>query len=407
MEKKNKAGIRGLLALALPMLIPAAAMAEPLVLEAQSSTPAATTQPVSAQMPAVDPQLQNEKILVLPFQPVDPGETKPWIGKSIQQSMVADLMAFAPDRVITADQFAVSVEAAIDLGREHGARYVIAGGYLSTEHELRVTGQLLDAQTGKAVTGLKVTGDLSQVFHMEDGLAMQVRARLFPASMEAPPTGGSPQVPTSGSGADMVAVPQPQQSATATAAAIRNEAGVYAAQPTPYYSSYATAPAPVAYGAGPGAYTYYPTPAYDYGDYGYPDYYGYYPYYGGYPYYSDFGVGLGFYYGGVWHGGYGHGYHHDGYYGGHGGYGGHVGGRAITGGVGTYRGGAGYSGGYSSAHSYAAPYRSQPFYSHSSFGRAGGMSAFRGGGFSGHSFGGGGGSFHGGGAGHAGGGGHR
>ncbi|HZK81099.1 MAG TPA: hypothetical protein VFC46_08535 [Humisphaera sp.] len=406
----NKIAVRGLLALAMPMLIPVAAMAEPLVLEAQA--PDTTAQAAVPQSPLVEAQIQNEKILVLPFQPVDPNEKKPWIGKSIQQSMVADLMALAPDHIVTSDQFAVSVEAAIALAHQNGARYVVAGGYLSTDKELRVTGQLLDAQTGKAVEGLKVTGDLSQVFHMEDGLAMQVRAKLFPASIQAPaPAPAAPQ------SQEMVAIPQPQQSATATAAAIRNDASAY--QPAPYTSTYVATPEPTVYGADSNTYTYspttyyYPAATYDSGVYGYPDYggYGYYPYsYSScdYPYYPGFGFGL--FVGGVFHHGFDRGgFHND--YGrgsaGHSGFIGHgsgFGGRA--GGVSSFanRGGSTFSGGFNAARSSATPFRSQPFYSHSSAG--GSMGAFRGG-SSFHSFGGSGGAFHSGGGGgfHGGGGG--
>ncbi len=338
---KSNSAVKKLLALAIPALIPAAVMAEPLALEAPPASAPVVAQPAPAAVPPVNSQAEVDKILVLPFQPVNPNETKPWIGKSIQQSMVADLMASAPDRITTADQFAVSVEAAIALAKQHDARYVIAGGFVSTDQDLRVTGQLLDAQTGKAVAGLKVTGDPSQIFRMEDGLAMQVKEKLFPGSIQAPPAPTVAQPQAAQQNPDMVNVPQPQSAASATAAAMRDNTGAYAVQAPQYYSSYATASAPVVYGATP-AYTYYPS---DYGD----SYYSY-PY--SYPYYyPSYGIGLGFYYGG--YGGYGNsrGYHHfDGHNRGFVGRGGFTGGGRGSVGFGTAS--VGHAGGIGGAHAF-------------------------------------------------------
>ena len=82
--------------------------------------------------------------------------------------MVADLTVAAPDRVISANQSAASLDAAVALGKQNGARYVVAGGFVTVDRELRVTGQVVDVETGKAVAGLKASGDPGQIFHMED-----------------------------------------------------------------------------------------------------------------------------------------------------------------------------------------------------------------------------------------------
>ncbi len=197
----RKLNVRNLLALAIPALIPSAVMAQALVLEAPvesapavnpapAVSPAPDTQPKAesapANSPATDPGPSNGKILVLPFEAVNPNESNPWLGKSVQQSLVADLMVSAPDRVVAADQPVSTVEAALAVGRREGARYVIAGGFVTSDRAVRITGQVLDTTNGHAISGLKATGDTGQIFRMEDGLAFQVKERLFPARRPRP-----------------------------------------------------------------------------------------------------------------------------------------------------------------------------------------------------------------------------
>lgn len=299
----------------------------------------------------------GDKILVLPFQAVNPSETNSWVGKSVQQSLVADITAMAPDRVVTSDQFAVTVESAITMGRQAGARYVVAGGFVTMGHDLRITGQILDVESGKPVGALKVTGDPAQVFRMEDGLAMQLKSRLFP---DQTPSGE--QQPMQTQVQPQVQVPEPQP----TAASVRSDYNAYLNQPlqTPYYSSYASVPPQTAYGSDYNTYNYYPTPSYDYSDSGYDPYF----YSGlGYPYSPYYGVGLGFYYGNghYRYADHGHAYH----------------GNAL-GGRGNYGSSYGYAGGFRTNASISGGYRAAsvarggstfrsaatPFHSSGSFG---------------------------------------
>ena len=416
MRNTTRANVSGWVALALPALLPVAAMAEPLVLQAQpdlvADSSAVPTVPSPApQAPAenllVEPKLATGKILVLPFQPVNPNDSTPWLGKSIQESMVADLTVAAPDRVIAADQTAGTLDAAVALGKQNGARYVIAGGFVTVDRELRVTGRVVDVETGKAVAGLKATGDPGQIFHMEDALALQVRAQVLgqqvgpmqPVPAEQPPANAQTPAPDAGNYANPTPTPQ-------------------------YYSSYASAPAPVIYGGDSSAYAYYPNTylsGYD------PYYYPAYPYYNPY-YYCDygyfggcypFGLGIGFFFGNGFHRHFDFDRGHDF----HGGFRGNTVGAGRTSlGVGVSVNAAvrssNFRGSLSVAPSFArsparissgVPFRSSAFYQGSSFGHSSSIGGFHAGGFSAHASFGGGGGFHGGGGiGHAsGGGGHR
>ena len=200
--------VRSVLTLAVGAFMPLAAFGEPLILKVPPASNTAepgvanpAAQPslapplAPAPVSASDPARHGEKILILPFQAVKPGDSNEWMGRSIQQSLAADLLVMAPDRVVTSDQFAATTDEAIALGRHAGAHYVIAGGFVTGGHDIRITGQLLDVETGTPVTGLKVTGESAQIFHMEDGLAMQVKVRLFPQQMAAILSSTPPQQP--------------------------------------------------------------------------------------------------------------------------------------------------------------------------------------------------------------------
>jgi TolB-like protein len=118
------------------------------------------------------------KVLLLPFVGLNKSEQQPWLGKSVQQSLLADLTVVAPGRVIAMDTEAADATAALEAGRKLGARYVVHGSFVTVGQDLRVTGEVLDVNTGNAVTALKVTGAATNVFVLEDDLADQIRRRL-------------------------------------------------------------------------------------------------------------------------------------------------------------------------------------------------------------------------------------
>ena len=162
-----------------------AAAALPVVCFAQVQTTEPATGPVRAPAPLAPPTPHAairpaDKILVLPFAPLNPADAQAWIGKSVQQSLVADLLAAAPRRVASAEEPAANSEQAIAAAKKAGAGYVVTGTFLTTKDLVRVTGQIIDVTNGQPVSGLMVTGVPDQLFRMEDGLAMQVKAALLP-----------------------------------------------------------------------------------------------------------------------------------------------------------------------------------------------------------------------------------
>lgn len=309
MRKQWRTSVCGLLAAAAAAALPLSAFA------ADPVSPPPATQPVVAA-----PAQTHGKILVLPFSAVNPDDARPWLGKSIQESLIADLTVSAPSRVLSGGETAQTPKQAAEIARKAGARYVVMGSFTSTQQELRITGQVIDAQTEEPVAGLKVTGNPDQLFHLEDGIAMQLKAQVLPDVLAAQQNG----LPTQ---------PGPGQYT-----GLQGEAG--SMSPSSLYSSNYAYPYTGYPSADENRY-YYTTPDYYYGGPGYVDY----PLWS-YPYcYTPFFSGI------FLSGGFGFHHHHDGFgfhdgfhngIGIHNGIGGHIG---VGGGVRPGVGGHGAVGG--------------------------------------------------------------
>ena len=257
----------------------------------------------AANTAAVAPVPADARIAVLPFTPNNPQAGNEWIGKSIQQSLSADLLKAAPGRVRTADTAANTSADAAAAGRQLGADYVVFGTYTSADASLRIIGQVVDCSTGNAVTALKVTGKLGDVFVLEDNLSRQASTALL--SQTAAPAGPDytvREVPDDNTFSQTYYPPNgaatPPQSSTGYAYPPPSTADQQ------YQQTYVTQPSSVYYSYPVYSYPYYSYPYYAYPySYGYPSIYLGFGYYGGrYCYGGRYYCGSG-YYGGGYHGG--------------------------------------------------------------------------------------------------------
>src|SRR5579859_3935397 len=135
-----------------------------------SSVVAQTTQPSDA------------RIVVLPFSALNPSQEQAWLGRSIQQSVLADLTAAAPGRITSADNEVTDMSAAAAIGRQAGAKFVVHGSFttLSTSagQILRIMGEVVDASSARPVAGFKATGLYSEIFRLEDQVVSQIRMHM-------------------------------------------------------------------------------------------------------------------------------------------------------------------------------------------------------------------------------------
>ena len=204
--------------------------------------------------------------LVAPFQQVGDGHA--WVGQALQEDLLATVTrAGLEARTLDKPLPGSDVQAAAQTARSAGAAFAITGTYQINGDQIRVNGQLTDAASARTVGALQATGDVRDLFKIEDTLSSQLQGILQPQQQTAATNTPSPsnnQLPQVTYG--------PDQSTTYTPTYTYDQNGTpqqtyttTSVQPTyqpPYYYSYP-------YSYGPQSY-YYPSYSYPY----YPYFYG-------------------------------------------------------------------------------------------------------------------------------------
>ncbi len=132
-----------------------------------------------AAQPVARPTTQPQSVLVLPFAP-PAGDDYQWVGQSIQQVLAADLTHGSTLKVIApaGAKPATDADAALKSAVDAGADIVVFGQTQLLDKEIRLTGEVLDVASGQSITGLKATGPIDQLFHLEDAVAGQSLSSL-------------------------------------------------------------------------------------------------------------------------------------------------------------------------------------------------------------------------------------
>jgi len=208
--------------------------------------------------PAID-------VAIAPFSAIGDSAAPTWIGMAVQQNLITDLAR---------RHFRPSDSAGTD-------GYIIRGSYQYSDQQIRFSGQLSEARTGRVVGGLSATGALRDLFALEDNLSDQAIQQL--RQLTAPPVPVSPQA------APAVARPPaivPPPAETYDGSALQYYVDTNQAPSNDYTDQY-------------NASSY--RQMYQYNNY-FGCYYGYGPYWGWYsPFYPRFGFGFnGFYSGGTY-----------------------------------------------------------------------------------------------------------
>ena len=150
-----------------------------------AAAPPPTTAPSSPDAVQQQQQQQAEdprpRVLVMPFDELADSPKREWVGKAMQQSLIAELTRSGMVAVMTppADApRAADAKAAAKLARDVQAPLVIVGSYQLLDQDLRVTGQMLESINGESVAAIKATGNLRDLFSVEDVIGNQVRRDL-------------------------------------------------------------------------------------------------------------------------------------------------------------------------------------------------------------------------------------
>ena len=140
---------------------------------------------LAAEAPSTSP-FAKPTVLVLSFaKPANPGGG--WIARAAKDDLVAALSRDldATVRTPSVTREAQDTEAALKLGNQYHASYVINGAVQESNDLARITGQIIDVNTGSLVGALKATGPATQLFDIDDALTAQVISAL-PQSIVKP-----------------------------------------------------------------------------------------------------------------------------------------------------------------------------------------------------------------------------
>jgi TolB-like protein/class 3 adenylate cyclase/Tfp pilus assembly protein PilF len=156
----------------------------------------------SVMAPAADVPLtlpDKPSIAVLPFQNMSGDAEQEYFADGMVEEIITALSRFKSLFVIARNSTFTYKGKAVDVklvGRELGVRYVLEGSVRKGGNRLRITGQLIDCQTGAHLWADRFDGALEDVFELQDNVASSVAGVIEPALLGAE-MGRSAQRPTS------------------------------------------------------------------------------------------------------------------------------------------------------------------------------------------------------------------
>ena len=123
-------------------------------------------------------------IAVLPFQNMSGDPQQDYFADGMVEDIITGLSRIKWLFVIARNSSFVFKGKAIDVrkaGRELGVRYLLEGGVRKSGRRLRITAQLVEAETGAHLWADKFDGDLEDVFDLQDRITEQVVGIIEPS----------------------------------------------------------------------------------------------------------------------------------------------------------------------------------------------------------------------------------
>src|SRR5262245_16546221 len=140
---------------------------------------------------AVSPQLalpDKPSIAVLPFQNMSGDAEQEYFADGITEDIITALSRIPSLFVIARNSSFAYKGKAIDIrqiGRELGVRYVLEGSVRKAGQRLRITGQLVEAETGSHLWADRFDSVLEDVFDLQDRVTMAVTGAIEPSVTQA------------------------------------------------------------------------------------------------------------------------------------------------------------------------------------------------------------------------------
>ena len=140
-------------------------------------------QPVDDRRPAPLKPLDTPSIAVLPFTNLGGDPEQAFLADGITEDIITALAHLRWLFVIARNSTFVYKGKATDVrqvARELGVRYVLEGSVRTARGRIRITGQLIDAETGKHIWAEKYDRELQDIFAVQDDITERVVAAVEP-----------------------------------------------------------------------------------------------------------------------------------------------------------------------------------------------------------------------------------
>jgi adenylate cyclase len=139
---------------------------------------ATTTSDVPRPMPA---QSDKPSIAVLAFNNMSGDPEQEYFSDGISEDIITDLSKLSELQVIARNSTFTYKGKPVDVkqvGRDLGVRYVLEGSVRKAGNRIRVTGQLIDAESGVHIWADRFDRDLNDIFAVQDELTQEIIAAL-------------------------------------------------------------------------------------------------------------------------------------------------------------------------------------------------------------------------------------
>jgi len=142
----------------------------------------------AARAPSSLPLPDKPSIVVLPFAYMSGDSEQEFFADGITEDLISALSRYPSLFVIARNSSFTYKGRAVDVkqvGRELGVRYVLEGGLRKAGNRIRVTAQLVEAETGKHVRAERYDRDLADIFALQDKITEAVTIAVAPAVADA------------------------------------------------------------------------------------------------------------------------------------------------------------------------------------------------------------------------------
>ena len=149
------------------------------------SSPVATTETASPQRPLNAPRLS---IVVLPLANLSNDPDQQYFADGITEDLTTDLSRIADMLVISRNTAFTYKNKPIDsrqIGRELGVRYVLEGSVQRSGDRVRITTQLIDAETHAHLWAERFDRDIGDLFAVQNEITRQIAVTLHQALVSA------------------------------------------------------------------------------------------------------------------------------------------------------------------------------------------------------------------------------